>query len=287
MGFDEYTGINSGLLINKSGPSNEDGGDSAQMTGLYRFGRWMKFRKDADMLAREQAKFAQELDTLTYTEGHGGIDMTGVKHDQISYPGIYVRHPKPCYPGWAADPHCFSRDQQRSLVVAMGALKQKKQLKYIFWKHIKRLGWYQNDMEIDGKKKLADFAAPDILGEYIRAFWMSSGTIVRGLLGILYPVLIVTDIVALIGLLMCFYKWRNPDEADDDNLILTVLQAKNALPTPISWVCRKIYKRFRPVCPGADEKLNGPISAMSWKHRYTTGSPPFIELYYNILKEEL
>lgn len=274
MGFDQYFGKASGILINKSGPSGEDGGDSAQMMGLYRFGRWMKFRKDKDIIAREQAKFAQELDILTYTEGSNG-DMAGGRCSLVSFSGIYVRHPKPCYPGWAANPNCFSRDQQRSLVVAMGALKQKKKLWQIFWKHIKRGGWYQNNQEIDGTKKLADFAAPDILGEYVRAFYMAGIIPV----GILWPLLLATDLSALLGLLLSLIKWkRDPKDVDDDNQILTVLQAKVALPTPISWLTRKLYKWFRP---------GGAVNAMATKHREETGSPPFAELYTEILEKEL
>lgn len=278
MSFDNYFDT-AGLLVNKLNPATPDGdgGDSAQMMGLYRFGRYMKQRASKNDIAmdRDQARFASELDILTYTEGHGNVDTTGAIHKQVSYPGIYVRHPKPCSPDWAANPRTFSRDQQRSLVVAMGALKQKKKLFRIFWEHIKRGGFYQNNQEIDGSKKLADFAAPDILGEYIRAFWMAGILPVL----ILWPLLLLTDVSALVGLVISLIKWkRHPEDVDDDNQILTVLQAKVALPTPISWLTRKLYKHLRP---------GGAVNAVTIKHRAETGSPPFAELYTDILNKEL
>lgn len=275
MGFDEYFD-EAGLLTNGS---NRDGGDSAQMMGLYRFGRYMQLRGNKGALQREQAKFAQELNMLTYEEWV--LDKENHVQEKHSHPGVYVRHPKPCHEAWWANPRTFSRDQQRSLAMAMGALKQRKALWQIFWQHIKRIGWYQNDQEIDGKKKLADFAAPNILGEYTRAFYMAGIVPVA----ILWPVLLATDLSALVGLVINFaYTWKQFDSCDDDNDIMAHLQAKVALPTPISWLNRKLYKWFRPKCnaPG-----NGPISAFNRKHRSETGSPPFGELYTPILEREL
>lgn len=297
MGFDEYFD-HTGLLINRSIPEG-DSGDTSQMTGLLRFGNWLKFKSDPDMLVREKAKFDQELDILTYVEDIKDKEQNIIK--TISYPGIYVRHPKISNPSWASNPRCFSRDQQRSLVVVMGSLKQKKKLWQIFWNHIKRGGFYQNDQEIDGKKKLADFASLNILGEYIRASYMAGIIPIT----VLWPVLLATDLFMLLEVVINFIPWynhncwNNPDNADDDNLIVSLLQAKKSLPTPISWLARKIYKWYRPIAGYTDETktiplrnnppkgLKGPQSAMAWKHRQSTGSPPFPQLWIPILDKEL
>jgi hypothetical protein len=160
----------------------------------------------------------------------------------------------------------------------MGVLKQKKKLLQIFWQHIKRFGWYQNDQEVDGTSLplyRRDIAPPDVLGEYVRAGYMAGFIF----LGILWPLLIASDLFSLVGLLINLAKWKhNPADVDDDNQILAILQAKVALPTPISWLTRKLYKWFRP---------GGAVNAMATKHRAETGSPPFIELYKNILNKEL
>lgn len=276
MSFDNYFDDH-GLLVNMA-DGRPDGGDTAQMTGLYRFGQWLKAKreKDKETLARIQGRFAQECEMLTYVELVKNKQNDVIDHKP--HPGVFVRNPGPGYPAWAANPHTFSRDQQRSLVVAMGALKQKKQLWLTLKRHVARLGWYQNDQEIDGSKKTADFAAPDILGEYIRAFWMASGPVGRVLGLLAYPVVLLTDVSAFVGMLLNFINWRNPNDVDDDNAYMTMLQAKHALPTPLSWLARKIYKHLRP---------GGPLHAMEWKHRSETGSPPFFELYKETLEKEL
>ena len=271
MGFDDYMD-QAGLLYNNAN-GLKDTGDSAQMTGLLRFGKWLSAPDQASR-DKQQYKLEQELDVLTYTEGWHGKDLTGAEQKSISYPGIYVRHPKPCYPGWASNPHDFSRDQQQSLVIAMGALKQPKKLWQIFWQHCKRFGFYQNDQDITGAKQIPDFATPDRLGEYIRAFWMA------GIwpMVLLWPLLLFTDLSAFIGLMISFYNWRDPSQADDDGLIMSMLQAKKALPTPISFLIRKLFKWFRP---------GGYDYGMKTKHRVETGSPPFGSLWVPILEREL
>jgi hypothetical protein len=162
----------------------------------------------------------------------------------------------------------------------MGAMKQKTRLKQILWQHIKRGGFYQNNQEIDGTNKLADFVSPDHVGEYVRAAFLSG---IRSTI-ILWPFLLFSDLFALLGLLInLFYTWKQPDSCDDDNDIMSYLLAKHSLPTPISFLVRKLYKRYRPICIGGWD-MNGPQSACSRKHRSTTGSPPFYDLYKDELK---
>lgn len=254
---------------------NEDAGDSAQKMGLYRFGRYIQYKSDSNQLGKEQAKFAQELD---------GLEDSNKK-------GYYCRHPDTQM--WWGRSNNFSRDQQRSLVMAMGALKQKKRLFIIFIKHLMRLGFYQNNMSNDNTtRQVPDFASPDIIGEYIRAFYMAGFKF----LIVLWPLLMITDLFALLGLCINFaFNWSNPDNSDDDNLIMATLQAKMALPTPISWINKLLYKKFRPIAGYTDETktislasigttMNGPQSALAWKQRLATGAPPFYSQYENILK---
>lgn len=285
MSFDDYFD-NDGLLVTMP---DQDGGDSAQMMGLLRFGQYIKYKNDPEMLGRLQGRFNQELDILTHVELVKDKDDTIIK--SIPHPGTYVRHPG--LGKWWANPKTFSRDQQRSIVMAMGAMKLKKKLFQIFWNHIKRFGFYQNTEDFDGTKKpLADFASPDHWGEYIRAFYMSG----LKFFILLWPLLLFTDLFALIGLLLCFPSWdSNPDDADDDNLIMHTLQAKS-MPTPISWLTRWLYFKYRSVAGYKEDlkitplktihKKNGPLSAVTWKHRTATGSPPFAGLYADVFKKE-
>ena len=184
--FDNYFDEN-GILGTLNGDGTHDTGDGAQKMGLLRFGRYIKFRDNPEQLMRERAKLAQELDILESPDQKGWY---------VRSPGIGRK--------WWSDRYTFSRDQQRSIVMAMGALKQTKRLYRIAWEHIKRGGWYQNYYSIDRSTsilpdfvvrafpslrgfKIPDIAAPDHVGEYIRAFFMAG----QWHFGLLYPFLLV------------------------------------------------------------------------------------------------
>lgn len=284
MSFDNYFSHETGLLSTWDG-ENYDEGDGAQKTGLLRFGRWLKYRKDKDQLVREQAKFEQEMDML----------------ECLTKKGWYIRSPSLARRWWC-NPRCFSRDQHRSLVIAAGAMKQQRRLWRILWEHLKRGTLHQNNRKIDDLDawKMPDVTSPDNMGEIIRALYMSGAK----WLIVLWPLMLIADLSALVGLLLSFPQWKNPDHADDDNAIMSYLQAKYAMPTPISYLVRKIYKRYRPMAgiykvdppPAPDSyelswddmsKLTGAHSAIYWKHRPMTGAPPFFSLYKDILTKEL
>ena len=215
--FDHY-----GLLVVKPWPEpwtydNGDAGDCAHNTGFNRFLRYCKFKNDPDQLNREQNKFAQELDMLEDPKKRNN----------------YRRHPDETY--WYSRSNNFSRDQQRPLVMAMGALKQKKRLFGLIWEQVKRFGLYQNNRHPDETRgwKMPDVPAPNHIGEYIRAIYMLGG--VFKLIAVLYPVLVVCDMCGFIGTLFARKDWVNPNEADDDNRIMATIQAQLALPTPNSY----------------------------------------------------
>lgn len=262
---------------------DHDTGDGAQKTGLYRFGRWYENKNNQSALDKQKIRFDLECKMLESPEK----------------PNWYVRSPSNDKLWWK-DPYCFSRDQHRSLLIAMGALKEKKRLVYLIWEHIKRFGFYQNSgvltdelpsnnaiLKFLGWKQIPDVTSPDHIAEMIRALYMAGYKTTV----LLWPLLVLFDIFGLVGLLLSFPSWKNPEESDDDNLILSILQSKFALPTPISWLRRKLYKKYRPIA-GDYRKDNtsgysGPASAIAWKHRAETGAPPFIDIYNDILNKEL
>ncbi len=251
--------------------SNYDGGDSSQMTGFYRYMRWIKCPTTRD---RDAAKFNQELD---------GFEMP-------RQPGVYRRHPDPerrSVGSWWADPAKFSRDQQRAITMSMGAFKLKSRLYRITWNLIKRCGFYQNK----------DVSSPENWAEIFRSFWQA------GCYWALftYPLILLGDAWKIVNILLSWLSWKkNPDDADDDNLIQSVLQAKFSLPTPLSWLARKLYVKIRPTAGYLDatktislreapviENIPGPDSALKWKHRQNTGSPPLYEYSKEILEKHL
>jgi hypothetical protein len=270
--FDE-----SGLLCTYQN-GEYDGGDSCQKMGLYRLGRYIKYKNNPEQLAREQAKYAQELDML----------------ECPTRKGWYIRSPS-LGRKWWSNPYCFSRDQHRSLVMAMGALKQRKRLLRLIWEHFKRGGFYQNIQTLEGNTQFPDVMAPDHAGEMVRALYMAGFKFVL----LLYPLLLIADLSALIGLLLSFPHWKNnPDSGDEDNAIMSHIQARLSLPTPISYLNRKIYFNMMPIMGFTDETklvalrdtnttISGPESALLWKHRIATGAPPFAELYSPIIQKYL
>lgn len=191
-----------------------DGGDTCQRTGMYWFGRFLLDGKALEQTAREFLAEAAQL--------------------EIS-PGVLVRHPhqQNFVPGetFRSDPKRTSRDQQDPLVVALGALEpDRAMLTRIFRAHAKRFFKYQN----------ADIANPSTFGIYIRAFrkWW------------LWPLLLVTDLGFLFGSLAVWTQ-TNPDDVDDLNNVVRLSQAWAVMPTPVSWLARRLYAKWRPKTYGS------------------------------------
>lgn len=152
----------------------------------------------------------------------------------------------------------FSRDQQSSLVIAMGVYKLFEPLKRMFWQHVKRLGFYQNK----------DYASPEHWGYYIRAFgWRW-----------LYWYLYLGDLFMLLNVYIRLHKAKDPNDVGDDlNLSLALLQAHLSMPTFISKYALELYKK-RPF---------GVQYAFDWYFREETGANPFNELYAPIIERYL
>lgn len=168
-------------------------------------------------------------------------------------PGTYIRNPV----RWN-DPGDFSRDQQTPLVIAMGFFKMDRRLFRMAKEHLKRFGKYQN----------GDYASPEHWGFYIRSLR----------LWYLYPLLIMGDMFTLLNtLILCLFKGRDPDNVGDDlNHILSLVQSHFIMPTPVSFIAKRLYEDFRPynngnAILGQPGAING---ALSWYFRPSTNAPP-------------
>jgi hypothetical protein len=180
--------------------------------------------------------------------------------DQLEIaPGIYVRHPYQA--GFRNDPNRFSRDQQRALVIAMGSYRMDDRLWRLAKAHLARFGKYQN----------LDYLGPSHLGEYLRAFraWP------------VYPLLLITD-VGLVVSSIDIALTKDKDNVDDNNHVMALVQASQTMPTPISWLATRLYKKYRPInfgneILGESDPVQG---ALSWYHRAESGGNPFISEMY-------
>jgi hypothetical protein len=182
-------------------------------------------------------------------------------------PGLYVRHPYQS--GDNSKIADFSRDQQRPIVAAIGAYSLSDKLDSMVYSHASRLGKYQNK----------DIIGPVNIGEYIRAYRARP----------LYPVLLLTDTALLIGSIGTVIVSRfDPEDVDDNNHIVSLLQAQYFMPTPIGWLARKIYVTFRPQNYGNKilKEKSAVVGAMAWYHRKDTGgNPAIVELYRPLIEK--
>ena len=201
-----------------------EGGDSLQRTGFIAI---------AQSFGDKRLAKSQFLDRM--------------KHHEVE-DGLFVRHPDLAH--WYSRPNTTSRDQLTPVVVACGLLNCRHLLRRIFFAHVKRLGFYQNWRESDGTFKIADYASPEHWGFYVRSFnaWY------------LYPLLFISDIFSLVGTLYKVYKYsRTPKNVDDLNRIVSLTQSNLVLPTPISKLSLKIYKKRRSHMP----RISGPRYALT------------------------
>ncbi len=243
-----------GLPVQKDG----DGGDTAQRVGMITFGRYLN--RDGNIY-----QIAQWLAKLTVGDGQ------------------FVRNPDPTM--WYSNPKNFSRDQTRSLVMAMGAYALSEPLKANLKNLIKNFGFYPNVYpnftspgDKDYVKKIPDLASPEHYSEYIRALYACGN---RSMLA-LYPVVLLGDCFKLLGTLIdVFYTDRDPTETDDVNSIMSHLQALNWMPTPLSWLARKIYSKYRPIANNPEGITVGPESALNG---YFFNDPNGIQPIYYIYK---
>lgn len=192
--------------------------------------------------------FAQGL----YNHGNPG-EIYGfdsvLTHLQVN-PGVFVRNPV-----HYNNPKDFSRDQTIPLILAMGEYRRYATLKCLFWNQFKNFGRYPN----------GDIAGPEDLGYYIRAFkaWY------------FYPVLIFGDFQMLVNSVIRIVKSSNVNDTSDDiNHTLALLQAQAHLPTPISYLARKIYKKW--VVGGIQSRWDGYFNPAS-------GANDFNEIYRNLI----
>lgn len=175
-------------------------------------------------------------------------------HLEPNKDGILLRYNQPPY----NNPSDTSRDQTVPLLVALGFYKRLEILKRVFKVQFKHFMLFQNK----------DICSPEHLGVFIRSFYLAG---LKSMI-LFYPLLLIGDIFNLINsLVRVYYSFKDKDDVGDDiNHIQICLQNINSLPTPISWLSRKIYSKFRKY---------GVQWALDWYHRPSTFGNPINELY--------
>lgn len=254
-----------------------DGGDSLHREGMYAFGKWLRYQ--------------QHDNSIVIVEVPERHDPKKIISQFEVAPGIYVRHPDPTK--WTNNPDTTSRDQLVPLIAYCGAYQDYSRLWRLFHAVLKRGFFAQNTLDIgagETKKKISDTMLGH-LGLFIRAggHWTLP----------LYPLLLVTDTLDLIGTLleMIPVHWeennkrlrtRDLGDVDDNNTIVAHLLAATFKPTPISWLNRHIYALTRPLNYGNTNfgESNRVMGALSWYHRSEAGgNPEMAELYRPLIEK--
>lgn len=221
-------------------------------------------------------------------------------------PGIYIRNPDPTK--WYSDPRNFSRDQMTPVICFHAIMSNsptpvfsntaKKDQAELLKACLKRGMFSQNiypnwvDPRTEAvKKKIPDFINFDLWGIFARS-WIKTLWAPLAL-----PVIIFGDAVLVVSaLLKCFapitkdgtlqFREPGPDDCDDDNMNNVLMTTQYIFPTPLSWLARKIYKKFRRQNYG-NEKLgekSAVMGAIAWYNHndnpeMTELARPLVERY--------
>lgn len=184
-------------------------------------------------------------------------------------PGVYVRHPDPQQ--WWSNPKTTSRDQLSPIIWYCAVTKDYSRLGRLFKACLKRGMFAQNTEEKDGTRKLPDTMVGNI-ADFIRAFGSD-------ITHPLYFLLLGLDFASLVAQIAWLLTPRSLDDVDDNNRVLGHIGAAMFVPTPFSWLSRKLYARFRPTSFGSSTEPNRVLAALTWYHRGPNGNPEFVELF--------
>ncbi len=207
---------NYGLIVQDlNGYSKGDGGDAAHKTSHYAIASFLSGKEP-----HESFKKLIEVQKAT----------------------PFVRHPDTSK--WYSMTNRMSRDQSFPYVIALALLGNFKMLFHFFIRHMLHaflFTWntipnYVMPGDTQYKKKLPDLTLFEFFNVYIRGFRLYP----------LYPLLLLGDLEMLGS---CIIK-RYDNDKDVCNSVASVLLAKAVMPTPLSYLARKILK------PVAQKKLD-------------------------------
>ena len=215
-------------------------------------------------------------------------------------PGIYRRHCDPNF--WGSDPRNHSRDQMTPVICYLALLGSTggdlgKEYRGKLWTLLKKcLGrkmfaqniypnWVDARVDASVKAKTPDFLNFDLWGVFARGFVNSLW------FPIAIPFIILGDFFLLLSAMFKVwapinkdgtleFRMPGPDDVDDDNMNNVLMLTQYVYQTPLSWLARKIYKKFRRQNLGntvLGEK-SAIMGALAYYHRGPDGNPEIAEL---------
>ncbi len=259
---------------------NMDGGDTLHREGMYAFGKKLYYDHFSN-------KVSLNSPPLRRPASQDIISQFEVE------PGIYIRHPDSTK--WYSNPRATSRDQVLPVIAYCAAYEDYPRLGRLFLATAKRGMFAQNVLRIGDTEN--NWKIPDPMhlnvAQFIRAggWWTAP----------LYPLLYVFDTIEVIGTLITALplhlkddhlipRWKQPDDVDDNNVVVQHLLAYYYKPTPISALNRYIYSVTRP--PNLGNTLLGEkntvMGALRWYHRSEyngEANPEIAELYRPLVEK--
>lgn len=214
-------------LISQNSKMNHDGGDSS-----HRFGSIVTALK--------------YIDSKKWVDGTTDLDDYVIRSISLSYRDFkehkYRRHEDP--EKWYSNPFNTSRDQTMMLQDAALSFGLTLRAEELFIPLLKNFGFhfnyypnYTKPGDADYKKKVPDFIHPSQISTYIRTTKNK----------LLYPILLISDLVYLIDIPVAMYDDYNSKKkgkrTDQYTMIITNMIANEGkMPTPWFYLAKKILK---------------------------------------------
>lgn len=190
------------------------------------------------------------------------LAMLGITQKTLQpRPGIYTR-----FIDGPID--TVSADQLISALAAHVAGRDWKQVYYMFIRLLQRGGFAQNVQDITPSGPSNPWKVPDFM--LLRALPLLTRSFI-----LFYPLVLVADLYLIImSISAVIYSRQSLDNVDQNNTILTLAVAQDIMPTPISFIARKVFKWFLgPNNAGLPNRVYG---SLLWYHRAASGGNPEI-----------
>lgn len=295
-------------------PPSNDGGDSLNRDGQFAC---------LDILGMKiNGSKSSAFDHLAILKSHlvGSLSDPQWVRNKIQEPW---NNPKNC-----------TRDQIGPAIIALGFLGEKNMVKVTWWQTLARFLFFPNvERDYPGTKKSflpiywrkgdriheskwavrdgwkwepdgPDLCGPNDIAMFLRAMDCKMA----------WPLVFFLDAFLCIGALVhCLVYARDKDNVDDMQFLLLLCQSKEVMPTPLSWLSRKLFIALRPKNLGNEDHLDrrtlnkitllqsGEINdsvmgALAWyyrppwtqlkdgKHRGKHDSPAFVDKWRPVVK---
>jgi hypothetical protein len=177
------------------------------------------------------------------------------------------------------NPNHVSRDNSMGYIMMLGKFGYHEDVRKILLNIVKRGSFFQNTHTVKGERKLL----PDLCGPEQYSVILRASTQKKYLL-LLYPLILLLDFFFMLSILIHVVKSHyDPSHTSTINHELSaVLQAKDTVQTPFSWIAEKLFLNYRLPMIGYPDKENL-VSCMKYYSR-SSYDPPVYEITARVVE---